>query len=217
MIDITIDFETCALLPTAAVICVAAVAWNRNGIYSPFYAETEKYPHDFFAPIDIRGMYIDGFDFDKKTQEWWSNKSEAVKNLLTAPDENLSPIDVVLKDLNDWINGIKLQHNNEDYYLWCQGSDFDIPLIRNICHKYQLDFPINHKHIRDHRTYFYEGAKMICDLTGCDFDENRAYFLVDEYCEKKLEHNPLYDCKRSIHATWQMMKHLKCLTNAEKK
>lgn len=37
MIDVTLDFETCALAPTAAVMSVGAVVWNRDGDKSPFY------------------------------------------------------------------------------------------------------------------------------------------------------------------------------------
>ena len=30
MLDITLDFETCSLTPTAAVMSIGAVAWQRD-------------------------------------------------------------------------------------------------------------------------------------------------------------------------------------------
>ena len=55
MIDITVDLETCSLAPTAAVMSIAAVAWNRNGVQSPFFDEHDgrlKSP-EFTEHVDL--------------------------------------------------------------------------------------------------------------------------------------------------------------------
>ena len=47
MIDITIDFETCSLSPTAAIMSVGAVAWKRYSEDSPFFEQGDgllRYP-----------------------------------------------------------------------------------------------------------------------------------------------------------------------------
>ena len=38
MIDVTIDFETCSLSANAAILQLAAVAWDRNASEKPFIA-----------------------------------------------------------------------------------------------------------------------------------------------------------------------------------
>ena len=75
--------------------------------------------------------------------------------------------------------------------------------------------PVSYKNFRDHRTFFLEGARIILDAALQPYDPSRAYSLVEPYEGDGVAHDPIYDCKRSIYSTWQMMKHLKCL-NIEK-
>lgn len=215
MIDITFDFETCALSPNAAVMSMAAVAWKRNGVDTPFYADDDslKY-HTYDAHVDLRGMFIDGFDFDKRTAEWWASQSnEAKANVLGADnyDEPCLPIQEVIKNFLGWVDHVKSTLNDSDVYLWCQGADFDLAILRNICNKYHIELPIKPTNFRDHRTFFMEGAKTLCDIAGTEFDATKAYAMVDAYEGSGVKHDPIYDCQRSIYSTWQMMKHLRCL------
>ena len=87
----------------------------------------------------------------------------------------------------------------------------DIAILKNICGKYHIEIPVSHKNFRDHRTFFMEGAKIICDNMGVDLDERKAYQLVEEYDGPGEPHNPVFDCKRSIFSTWQMMKRMSSL------
>ena len=185
MIDITFDVETCAVCPTAAVMSVGAVAWNRNGEGTPFYEGREPmlYP-TFSAHVDLRGMFIDGFAFDAATAQWWKERSNEAKDAVLDDDNDgipCSPIQEVVKDFFRWIDYVKKACNTTEVNLWCQGTDFDMAILRNICHKYQA------------------------------FAPDKAYDLVDAYEVPGAAHDPLYDCRKSIHSTWQMMKHLSCL------
>lgn len=215
MIDITFDFETCALSPNAAVMSMAAVAWNRKGEDTPFYTDDSilKYP-TYSAHVDLRSMFIDGFDFDKRTAAWWASQSDEAKaNVLAADnyDEPCSPIKDVVENFFSWIRSVENELNSSDVNLWCQGSDFDIAILRNICNKYHINFSIKHNHFRDHRTFYMEGAKTLCDIAGVEFDSKRAYAMVDDYEGDGVNHDPTFDCQRSIAFTWQMMKHLRSL------
>lgn len=215
MIDITFDFETCALSPNAAVMSMAAVAWNRKGEDTPFYTDDSilKYP-TYSAHVDLRSMFIDGFDFDKRTAAWWASQSDEAKaNVLSADnyDEPCLPIKDVVENFFSWIRCVENELNSSDVNLWCQGSDFDIAILRNICNKYHIYLPIKHNHFRDHRTFYMEGAKTLCDIAGVEFDPKRAYAMVDDYEGDGVKHDPTFDCQRSIASTWQMMKHLRSL------
>lgn len=221
IIDITVDLETCALPPTAAVMTLAAVVWQRNGVDSPFYSEEikaedilDKNPACFFNHIDIRSMFLDGFTFDQQTAAWWASQDEAAKESLLGYDETpLLRIDVVVRNFFSWISGIKEDNGADTVYLWSQGSDFDIAILRNICYKYGIEIPIGYHNFRDHRTFFMEGARLICEAGGTEFNQDQAYKLVDDYSEIEpgVKHDPVYDCKCSIYSTWQMMKHLRSL------
>lgn len=211
-LDITIDLETCALCPTAAVMSVGAVAWDRNADNAPFqvcvpYTETSYYKH-----VDLRSSFVDGFTFDQSTAQWWAVQDDAVKSTIYAYDETpLAPIEDVILGLCAFIEDTKKAVGAKDVHLWSQGTDFDIAILRNICGKYNIELPIKHQNFRDHRTFYMEGAKLICDTTGTEFNAQKSYTLVDEYDGRGHLHDPIYDCKRSIYSTWQMMKHLRCL------
>ena len=103
----------------------------------------------------------------------------------------------------------------DEVYLWAQGTDFDVAILRNIAYKYNIPIPIKHTNYRDHRTFFLEGARMICDAANVNFNPRSAYKLVDEYNGNGSAHDPVFDCKRSIYSTWQMMKHLQCFKRQE--
>ena len=216
MLDITIDFETCSLCPTAAVMSIGAVAWRRDNTASPFYnlKSGKQDPASVFScHIDLRSMFINGFTFDEKTAAWWKAKADEAKaSLLSSDSYDLPcrPIDVAVKDWFDWIEDFKKEQSEQEVCLWAQGSDFDIAILRYICYKFGIDMPLPHTGFRDHRTFIYEAARLICKARGESYHPSKAYNQVEDYknIEKGAEHDPVFDCNRSIYSTWQMMRKL---------
>ena len=219
MLDITIDFETCSLCPTAAVMSIGAVAWRRDAESSPFYHlkdGTQDPTSVFSCHIDLRSMFINGFTFDEKTAVWWKAKTDEAKaSLLNNDSYDLPcrPIEVAVKDLFEWAQDFKKEQDEQDVCLWAQGSDFDIAILRYICYKFGIDMPLPHTGFRDHRTFIYEAARLICKARGEFYDPSKAYDIVKDFknIDKGAEHDPVFDCKRSIYSTWQMMRKLDCL------
>ena len=215
MKDVTLDLETCALCPTAAVMSIGAVAWDRNQVDTPFYEEGNMNNADYLylRHIDLRSQFVNGFTFDQDTANWWASRSKEAKLAVTAPD--CRPCDSVENVVVDFFQWITEMANGDEICLWSQGSDFDIAILRNICQTFHIDLPVSYKNFRDHRTFFLEGARIILDAAQQPYDPDRAYSLVEPYEGDGVAHDPIFDCKRSIYSTWQMMKHLKCM-NIEK-
>lgn len=216
-LNITFDLETCALCPTAAVMSIGAVAWNADAEDNPF---TDGFSNDycFYRHVDLRSSFVDGFTFDSKTSEWWATQDDGAKKaLLEYDDVPLHPIADVIEDFVYFIQYIQEEMSAKEVKLWSQGSDFDIAILKNICRKYGIEEPVSYKNFRDHRTFFMEGAKIICDKAGVELDERKAYSLVDEYDGPGEPHNPVFDCRRSIFSTWQMMKLLRSLNVSKEK
>lgn len=219
MLDISIDLESCSLCPTAAVMSIGSVAWRRDNTASPFYQlkDGKQDPASVFScHIDLRSMFINGFTFDEKTAEWWKAKTDEAKASLLSSDSYelpCRPIDVAIKDWFDWIEDFKKEQGEQEVCLWAQGTDFDIAILRYICYKFGIDMPLSHTGFRDHRTFIYEAARLICKVRGWSYDPSKAYDLVEDYknIEKGAEHDPVFDCNRSIYSTWQMMRKLDCL------
>jgi hypothetical protein len=220
MIDVTFDFETCSLSPTAAVMSIGAVAWKRYGKESPFFDEGDGVLRNstFSAKVDLRSMFINGFAFDKSTAEWWSKQSNEAKAALLDSDSDeapCQPIDVVVNDFFGWIDYIKKKLGDDDICLWAQGTDFDPAILRYICWKLGIKLEIKHTQLRDHRTFYLEMARIIWDAAepnGERFDLDKAYALTTDYkdiTDEGAAHDPIFDCKRSIYSTWQMMKKIR--------
>ena len=212
-INITFDLETCALCPTAAVMSIGAVAWNADAEDNPF-TDGLSGEYCFYRHVDLRSSFVDGFTFDVKTSDWWETQNaDAKKALLEYDVVPLSPVDSVIEDFFSFIASVQEETSAKEVKLWSQGTDFDIAIIKNICEKYNIEIPVSYKNFRDHRTFFMEGAKIIYDKDGVELDEDNAYQLIDEYDGPGEPHNPVFDCKRSIFSTWQMMKRLRGLNN----
>lgn len=225
MIDITIDFETCALPATAAIMSVGAVAWKRYDTENPFFEKSDgllRYP-TFSANVDLRSCFVKGFTFDQKTAEWWSHQSEEAKQALLDDDDGDNPclpIDVVITDLLGWIkDDVQAALGDTDLCLWAQGTDFDIAILRYACYKLGIEFNnVKHTQFRDHRTFYLEGARLLWESNNT-FDHNSVPFSVEwaykqtqdykDITDEGAAHDPIFDCRRSIYSTWQMMKRLR--------
>ena len=229
MIDITIDFETCALPATAAIMSVGAVAWKRYDTENPFFEKSDgllRYP-TFSANVDLRSCFVKGFTFDQKTAEWWSHQSEEAKQALLDDDDGDNPclpIDVVITDLLGWIKDEVLATlGDAELCLWAQGTDFDIAILRYACYKLGIKFTIKHTKFRDHRTYYLEGARLLWEANDT-FDHNSVPFSIDwayrqtqdyqDIADDGAAHDPIFDCKRSIYSTWQMMKRMRAFPDS---
>ena len=220
MIDVTFDWESCSLSPTAAVMSLGAVAWKRYGDESPFFDEGDGVLRNstFSAHVDLRSMFINGFAFDKSTAEWWSKQSDEAKAALLGNDSDeapCQPIDVIVNDLFGWIAYIKKKLGDDELCLWAQGTDFDVAILRYICWEMGIKFEIKHTQLRDHRTFYLECARIIWEAAepnGEPFDLDKAYALTMDYkdiADEGAAHDPIFDCKRSIYSTWQMMKKIR--------
>lgn len=223
MIDISIDLETTSLAPTAAVMSVALEAWKRYDLHSPFFEDGNgvlRFP-TFSAHVDLRSMFLNGFTFSQDTADWWAQQNDEAKAALLANDSEdgptCSPIDIVVKDAFDWIDNVKKTLGDEVVCLWAQGTDFDIAIWRNICYKLGIKFKIKHTQFRDHRTYNLEAAQLILDFKRETFDNDKDFIeaaqkLTQDYKDvvgADAAHDPVFDCKRSIYTTWQLMTELR--------
>ncbi len=242
-IDITFDMETCAITANAAVMQVAAVAWNRAAKENPFSVCDGSAVADspvcgcttatdivsFNEHIDLRSCVVDGFDFDQTTVKWWANQTEKAKKAVT--DGLAEPIEEVFIRFIEWITQVKKDTKAESVCLWCQGMDFDGAILRNICHKYDLELPFPYQQFRDCRTVILETAVtqvsrytvddssgMICDdgsvIKPKDILQHpcKAYKiykpLPEEIIGSGAVHDAMYDCIRSSWNTWQAFKFL---------
>lgn len=223
-LDITIDFETCAMTANAAVMQVAMVPWLRDNDADPFsFDDMDIYE----GCVDLRTCVVDGFNFDPETIKWWSERNLKAKEAVTK--EEPEAVDDVLIDMLNYIRELKEKHALTSIFVWCQGMDFDIAILRNLCRKYgvKLEEDIPHTSFRDCRTVILEAALIEASrslngkstrangiilpeqILAGSYDVYKMFDpLPERYSAGSEAHDALYDALRSSWNTWQALKWL---------
>ena len=222
-LDITIDFETCAMTANAAVMQVAMVPWLRDNDADPFsFDDMDIYE----GCVDLRTCVVDGFDFDPETIKW-SERNLKAKEAVTKGEPKA--VDDVLIGMLNYIRELKEKYALTSIFVWCQGMDFDIAILRNLCRKYgvKLEENIPHTSFRDCRTVILEAALIEASrslngkstrangiilpeqILAGSYDVYKMFDpLPERYSAGSEAHDALYDALRSSWNTWQALKWL---------
>lgn len=156
VLNIAVDTETLSTRSTAAVIGIAARAFDPDG------GCVKGEDRGFHMAIDATSCAMLGMDFDPDTIDWWSRKSDEQKKQF----ELTESIKNALKYLSLFIEDMKLQNEADIVRIWCQGTDFDIPILRNAFVSANNDraektIPWKFNEVRDSRTYILENIRLM--------------------------------------------------------
>lgn len=190
IVNIALDIETLSTHPTAAIIGIAAKAFSlgENKV-----VEESSY----FNAVDATSCVMHGLDIDPDTVKWWSEQKEATKEQY----KTSCSIWYALGGLGIFIDKVKSANGADDVMIWCQGTDFDIAILRNAFIKVNNDraertVPWNYRNVRDARTYILEGMRYIAPSV----EDPYSVIPKDPNWE---QHNALSDCDHLIHnVTW---------------
>lgn len=190
IINIALDLETLSKRTTAAIIGIAAKAFSLG-------EDKVKEEAKFFQGVDATSCAMLGFDIDPSTVEWWSKKPAEAKSQF---DYNHN-ICWVLSDLCDFVKKVKEENEADEVHVWCQGTDFDIAVIRNAFvvannDRAEKTIPWKYVNVRDSRTFIFEGIRLLYP------NVEDPYSVIPE---KKdwVEHDAISDCDQLIHnVTW---------------
>lgn len=227
-LDLTIDFETCALSANAAVMQVAIVPWRRDAKDDPFAVadEAARWPDHYEAYVDLRSCVVEGMDFDTATIDWWSRQSDEAKHAVC---QGLAePIADVTVGILDYLRDIMAQYqfDFDSICLWAHG-DTDISQLRSLCRRFDINMEdtVPHTSFRDCRTVILEAALIEAErsMTGkstrangialphqIQADPSLAYKVFDPLPSQYdgIQHDAIYDATRSTWYTWQALKTL---------
>lgn len=180
LIDITIDLETCSTTPNAAIMQLAAVAWDRNHDDSVTLFSNGSYMN---VGVDLRTAVMDGFDFDPSICRFWHGNKQQVKDVVL----NLEAHSVreVVEDFTLWIGEVRQAFDADAVCLWGRRSDFDIAIVRNALAKYGLRLPLSYKFFRD--------ARSICLEIGAHLLRTDGIEPNDALCDMKTYEDSIYD------------------------
>ena len=214
IIDVTIDFETCSLSANAAILQLAAVAWDRNASEKPFI--DCKIP-SFNEHIDLASCVALNLDFDQSTISFWASQPKSIQDSVLRPAHCL-PVEVALKKFIEWLHCISADY--DEVRLWSQGSDFDIAILRNVFNKAYSKYPelfdrkldqvVRYTSFRDARTFILEMGSMIF-FNGNTVSQKEIYGKIPKMEGEELKHNALYDVIQTSWNVWYIMKQFRML------
>lgn len=197
-----IDTETLSRRPSAAIIQIAAVPFNMDGSCAKTKNGEVLPTFDEYVDATTCAMY--GMDFDMETVEWWAKNFPANNGfkykLYKEPLAIQAALDKFVAALSDLLQ----ISGADELKVWCQGTDFDIALLREafrIVKGSDKDIPWKYRNVRDARTYFLEAAALFAP------NDPDPYSLITI---DGVKHDALADCEWSIKAVqWAYEKYNK--------
>ena len=120
---VMIDLETMGTRPTAPIIAIGAVRFDRTGITDKFYMNI-----DLESAVDI-GLAV----VDPKTVKWWMTQSDAARSVL---QEDAKGITTALLAFQEWLGP---EAGCEG--VWGNGVGFDNVLLSEAYQRLGLTVP----------------------------------------------------------------------------
>lgn len=189
-LEFAIDLETLSRRPNAAIISIAVKPFSLDGkkIKATYDCQSE-----FYKAVDANSCIMRGMDVEPATCEWWASQPEEVKRKFSFGYD----VRYVLTDMLNYIEGISKANGAKEIYLWCQGTDFDIPILGNALRvvfgdDYEQKLSWKYNNVVDARTFVKFGLDLLV-LTINDIPSLEGY----------VKHDALSDVNKLIHnVTW---------------
>lgn len=158
VINIGVDLETLSLLPTAAIISIAAKEFSLEA------GDSEEHWAQFKVNINATSCILSGYHIEEETCRWWSEREQEAKESVL--NGNPQTIRYGLKMFRDWVLDTKESHKADAVHVWMQGTDFDGSILRYALRKEFPELgrdalPWRHADLRDARTYILEGIRLL--------------------------------------------------------
>jgi len=132
MEGIMVDIETMGVRPSSAILSIGAVEFNET-----------KLSGTFSRRIDLQSCLDAGLTVDASTIHWWIGQSEAARNALlsTRPEP-----------LAEALSAFSAAFLWKKKPVWCNGLNFDLPILENAFHATGKHVPWEYFNGRDYRT-----------------------------------------------------------------
>lgn len=169
VVDISLDIETLSKCENAAIISIAAVPFYKSGvdefiIERPFehlgLAKKVGTRAPFYEVVNATTCAMAGMHFEQETVNFWSQQEDLAKAEFFT--HTALSIRDVLEGFVNYIVAIK-EEFDVDVCIWCQGTDFDLPIIRSAIRSIlQIkEVPWGYTQVRCARTWILEVVEKL--------------------------------------------------------
>lgn len=132
--NVMIDTETLGVFADSAIMSIGAVKFNL---------ETGTIEDDpFYVSISIDSNTVQGRRIHEETLIWWMGQPKEAQAVFHEPKIILPS---ALEALSDWVR-------DDDYKVWSNGADFDIPMLAHAFHNNDMHAPWKFYNTRCYRT-----------------------------------------------------------------
>ena len=131
MRNIMLDIETLGTKSSSVILSIGAVEVDENDVGRGFHRR-----------IDIQSCLDNGLTVDGSTIEWWMTQDANARAIF---DIKGDPLDRVLDDFSRAFNW-------QDTLVWCNGMNFDLPILENAFQAVGARTPWPYYNGRDYRT-----------------------------------------------------------------
>ena len=135
-LNIMIDLETLGTVPGCGILSIGAVSFD------------EKYK--FYSTISRSSCSSLGLHEDPDTMVWWNRQSKEAKEEAFS---GITPIKGALMDFALWYSRTELDARDGKAFIWSNGADFDLPILRYAYRAVGLTPPWTAYRGRCYRTY----------------------------------------------------------------
>mgnify|MGYP003413452810 CR=1 FL=1 len=129
-----IDLETYGKGPYAAIASI--------GIVDFFVSDEFVIEDQYYANVHQDMNKKLNREYDDDTIDWWLQQDPTIRKALLVDQK---PLDVVMREVIAFIDKKAL--------IWCQGTDFDISILKTTFKQLELEIPWKYSNVRDSRTF----------------------------------------------------------------
>lgn len=133
MRNIMLDIETLGTKSTSVIVSIGAVEFDTDNF---------TLGEGFHRRIDIDSCLKHGLTVDGGTIAWWMDQPDTARKLFQIQGDPLERALEHLIKAYDW----------EDKLVWCNGMNFDLPILDNAFQAVGLKTPWAYYNGRDYRT-----------------------------------------------------------------
>lgn len=144
MKHIMVDLETLGTVADAVILSIGAVKFDLDS--------DRLDDNGFYASISIESNLVHDRRIQEDTLSWWLGQSAEAQGVFHEEKQGLGE---ALVRLSDWIG-------DDDYQVWSNGSDFDIPMLAHAYTTLGMKIPWKFWNSNCFRTYKkLPGAKLL--------------------------------------------------------
>ena len=131
--NVMFDLETLSTDYNAAIIQIGACKFDT---------ENGNILDKFLVNVSMRDTTAKGFHVDSDTIQWWNNQNpEVLKMCMVDP----VLLEEALEEFSKW-------YGNESMMTWCNGANFDFPILTTSYKYFKMKTPWKYWHVSDYRT-----------------------------------------------------------------